>query len=47
MIGPGRWDIIVTESIQPPVDCEMVTKYSAIFFKNFNEYFVYLCNNSD
>ena len=30
MNGPGRW--IVTEIIQQPIDCEMVTKYSPIFF---------------
>ena len=26
---------------EPRVDCEMVTKYSPIFFTNFDEYFVY------
>ena len=42
MIGPGRW--IATENVQ---HFEMVTKYSAIFFGKFDEYFVSLCNNSD
>ena len=44
IIGPGRR--IVTENIQV-VDFEMVTKYSPIFFANFDEYFLNLCNNSD
>ena len=34
MIGPGRW--IVTESVQPRVNCEMVAKYSP----NIDEYFM-------
>ena len=44
-IGPGR--LIVTKCFQPHVDCEMVTKYSPIFFKNVDECFVFLYNNSD
>ena len=43
--GPGRG--IVTEKVQPRVDCEMVTKHSPIFFVYFDEYFVNLCNNSN
>ena len=38
MIGPGRW--IVTESIQPCVDYEMMTKYSPIFLANFDQCFI-------
>ena len=33
MIGPGRRK--VAESIQPCVDCEVVTNYSPIFLANF------------
>ena len=33
MIGPG-WKVI--ESVQLGVDCEMVTKYSPIFFGKFS-----------
>ena len=36
MNGPGRW--IVTENVQPHVYCEMVRKYSPIFFTNFDVY---------
>ena len=30
----------MTESIRPYVNCEMVTKYSPIFFTNFDIFFV-------
>ena len=43
--GPGRG--IVTENVQLRVDCEIVTKYSPIFFVYVDEYFVNLCNNSN
>ena len=48
MIDPGR--SIVTKIVQPRVDCvdcEIVTKYSPIFFANLDEYFVNLCINND
>ena len=37
----------MTESVLPYVDCEMVTKYSPIFFVNFDEYFVNIYDNSN
>ena len=37
----------MTESVQPRVDWEMVTKYSLIIFANLDEYFVNLCNHID
>ena len=46
MANPRRL-IIVTESFQPRVDCEKVTRYRPIYFANFDEYFVSLFNNSD
>ena len=35
MIGHGRR--IVNESVEPRVDCEIVTTYNSIFLANFND----------
>ena len=41
------WNMNINENVQPPVDCEMVTKYSAILFVNLGEFRLSLCNDKD
>ena len=43
-----HWNRNSNENIQPPVDLETVTKYSAILFVNLGEYIPFnLCNNNN
>ena len=41
------WYMNINENVQPPVDCEMVTKYCAILFINLGEFRFNLCNDKD
>ena len=34
------WNMYINENVQPPVDCEMGTNHSAIFFLNLGKYIV-------
>ena len=45
MFDPIRW--IVIERVKPHVNCKIVTKYSPIFFANFDKHLANLCNNRD
>ena len=34
------WKKDINDNDPPCIDCEMVSKYSTIFFENFSEYFI-------
>ena len=38
MVWPFSLNMNINEDVQPPVDCEMATQYSAIVFVNLGEY---------